>query len=71
MGRIEMVVRKDGGIGCSFSLFIMEIKVIMCFQFLKKKKGVKRKEGRKETKQGSEGKHHRGNRVKHTNRCFA
>lgn len=44
-----MVVKKDGGSGCFSSLFIKKIKVIMCFQFLKKKKeeARERREGRK------------------------
>lgn len=49
MGILEMVVKKDGGSGCFSSLFIKKIKVIMCFQLLKKKKeeARERREGRK------------------------
>lgn len=56
MGRLEMVVKKDGGSGCFSSLFIKKIKVIMCFQFLKKKKeeARKRREGRKLNKAAKE-----------------
>lgn len=55
IGRLEMVVKKDGGSGCFSSLFIKKIKVIMCFQFLKKKKEArKRREGRKLNKAAKE-----------------